>query len=54
MKLTASIFGAEQTGAAQMKAERRQLVWRFLFSLGAIGGTVALATLIAHSIAPMP
>ena len=31
-----------------MKAEQRQLVWRFLFSFGLIAGTVALATMIAR------
>ena len=54
MKTSHPIFRAEQTGVVQIKAARRQLVWRFLFSFAVIGGTVALATLIAHSIAPMP
>ena len=31
-----------------MKAEQRQLVWRFLFSFGLIAGTVAVATMIAR------
>jgi len=31
-----------------MKAEQRQLVWRFVFSFGLIVGTVAVATLIAR------
>jgi hypothetical protein len=44
----------QQTGEVQMKAERRQLVWCFLFSFGVIAGTVAVATMIAHWMRPMP
>ena len=54
MKISHTIFRAEGIATVQMKAERRQLVWRFLFSLVVIAGTVAIATLIAHSIAPTP
>ena len=38
----------QQTSEDQMKAERRQLVWRFLFSFAVIAGTVAVATMVAH------
>jgi hypothetical protein len=42
-----SIFPAERQ-TAQMKVERRQLVWRFLLSFGAITATVTVATLFAR------
>jgi hypothetical protein len=35
------------------KAERRQLLWRFLFSFGLIASTVAVATMIAHWTRPI-
>ncbi|HUA20157.1 MAG TPA: hypothetical protein VMB25_15520 [Bryobacteraceae bacterium] len=38
----------QQTGEAQVKAERRHLVWRILSSFGMIAGVVAAATMIAH------
>jgi len=44
----------QQTGEIQIKAEPRQLVWRFLLSFGVIAGTVAVATMIAHWGRPMP
>ncbi len=31
-----------------VKAERRQLVWRFVLSFGVIAGTVAVATMVAR------
>jgi hypothetical protein len=31
-----------------IKAERRQLVWRFILSFGVIAGTVAAATIVAR------
>jgi hypothetical protein len=31
-----------------IKAERRQLVWRFVLSFGVIAGTVAVATMAAR------
>jgi hypothetical protein len=31
-----------------LKAEQRQLVWRFVLSFGVIAGTVAAATMVAH------
>ena len=37
----------QQTGEAQVKAERRELVWHILFSFGMIAGVVAAATMIA-------
>jgi Na+/glutamate symporter len=44
----------QQTDEVQMKAERRQLVWRFLLSFGVIAIAVAAATMIAHWMRPMP
>lgn len=38
----------QQPGKVQAKAERRQLRWRYLFSIGLIVSTVAAATMIAH------
>ena len=37
----------QQNGEVRAKAERRQLVWRIVFSFGMIAGVVAAATLIA-------
>jgi hypothetical protein len=31
-----------------IKAEQRQLVWRFLLSFGVIAGTVTVATMVAR------
>ena len=44
----------QQAGVLQMKAERRQLVWRFLFSFGMIVSTVAVATMIAGWMPSIP
>ena len=33
---------------ALIKAERRQLIWRFFLSFGVIAGTVTVATLLAR------
>lgn len=41
------ILVQQQTGEVQEKAERRQLVWHILLSLGVIAGVVAAATAIA-------
>jgi Na+/glutamate symporter len=44
----------QQTDEVEMKAERRQLVWRFLLSFGVIASTITAATMIAHWMRPMP
>jgi hypothetical protein len=48
-----SIARAEETGQAQVQAEQRQLVWRYLFSFGLIAGIVAVATMVAHWMRPL-
>jgi hypothetical protein len=47
------ILVGQETGQVQMKVERRQLVWRLLFSFGAIAGVVMVATVIAHWMRPI-
>jgi hypothetical protein len=44
----------QQTDEVEMKAERRQLGWRFLLSFGVIASTITAATMIAHWMRPMP
>ncbi len=41
------ILVSQQTAEAQVKTERRELVWHILFSFGMIAGVVAAATMIA-------
>jgi len=33
---------------SKMKTEQQQLIWRFLFSVGVIAGTVSVATIVAR------
>jgi hypothetical protein len=47
------ILVEQQTGEVQVKAERRQIFWRFLFSFGLIASVVAVATMIARWIRPI-
>jgi hypothetical protein len=48
------LWAEQQTDEVQMKAERRQLVWRFLLAFGVMAGTVAAATMMARWVRPMP
>lgn len=53
--LSKPIFKVDQQASeVRMKDERRQLLWRFLFSFGMIAGIVAVATGIAHWMPPIP